>query len=68
MVVVLHNVSIHTKDEVRELIERAGYTVQCLPPYSPDCNPIELTLSVLKAWIKRNCEQDFGAVLVAAIQ
>lgn len=39
--------------EVCELIERAGYTVQYLPPYSPDCSLIELTLSTLKARIKR---------------
>lgn len=25
-----------------------------LPPYSPDFNPIELTFSKIKAWIRRN--------------
>lgn len=25
-----------------------------LPPYSPDLNPIEISFSILKAWIKRH--------------
>ncbi len=25
-----------------------------MPPYSPDYNPIELTFSVLKAWVRRH--------------
>jgi len=28
--------------------------VRYLPPYSPDYNPIELTFSVLKAWVRRH--------------
>src|SRR5712664_698471 len=29
-------------------------SVRYLSPYSPNFNPIELTFSVLKAWMKRN--------------
>jgi transposase len=54
MVIVLDNVSIHTNDDVRAIVERAGHILQYLPPYSPDYNPIELTFAVLKAWIRRN--------------
>jgi transposase len=54
MVVVLDNVSIHTNNAVRQVLEQAGYVVRYLPPYSPDYNPIELTFAVLKAWIRRN--------------
>ena len=76
MVIVLDNVSIHTNDNVRQVLESAGYLVQYLPPYSPDYNPIELTFSVLKAWIKRNYvymrkwfgRNGFGAFLGAAIK
>ena len=76
MVIVLDNVSIHTNDNVRQVLESAGYLVQYLPPYSPDYNPIELTFSVLKAWIKGNYvymrkrfgRNGFGAFLGAAIK
>jgi transposase len=54
MVIILDNVSIHTNHEITEILERAGYIVRYLPPYSPDYNPIELTFAVLKAWIRRN--------------
>lgn len=40
-VVVLDNLIIHKQPGVREAIERVGATVQYLPPYSPDLNPIE---------------------------
>lgn len=54
MVIVMDNVSIHVKDEVTEYIQGQGHAIRYLPPYSPDFNPIELTFSVLKAWMKRN--------------
>lgn len=54
MVIVLDNASTHCDPVVAELIEAEGHVVQYLPPYSPDYNPIELTFSVLKAWMKRN--------------
>jgi transposase len=53
-VIVMDNVAIHQGDEIIRLIQAAGHIVKFLPPYSPDFNPIELTFSVLKAWIKRN--------------
>ena len=54
MVIVMDNLSIHAKEEVRQIIEEAGHVVRYLPPYSPDYNPIEVTFSVLKAWMKHN--------------
>jgi transposase len=76
MVIVLDNVSVHTNREVTEVIEGAGHKIQYLPPYSPDYNPIELTFSVLKYWIKRHYNRlrqrfgrsDFGGFLKAAIR
>ncbi|GET01378.1 homeodomain-like protein [Rhizophagus clarus] len=32
------------------------YCVIFLPPYSPDYNPIETAFSVIKSWIKCNCD------------
>ena len=52
----------------------AGHVVEYLPPYSPDFNPIELTFSVLKSWIKRNQAymrwrfNDYGSLLDAAVR
>jgi transposase len=48
------------------LVRMAGYKPLYLPPYSPDLNPIEQTLNVLKAWIRRHgalaaAFSDFGA-------
>ena len=54
MVVILDNVSIHIDERISHAIEAAGYIVRFLLPYSPDYNPIELTFSVLKSWIKHN--------------
>jgi hypothetical protein len=28
--------------------------IEFLPPYSPDLNPIELSFSAMKTWMKRN--------------
>ena len=53
-VIVLDNCSIHTDPDVEEILETTGIFDQYLPPYSPDFSPIELTFSVLKAWIWRN--------------
>jgi transposase len=47
-VVVMHNLSAHKVDGVRQRIERAGASLLYLPPYSPDLNPIEKTWSKLK--------------------
>ena len=54
MVIVMDNVSVHIHERVTQLIESEGHLVRYLPPYSPDFNPIELTFSVLKAWMKCN--------------
>ncbi|KKA22574.1 hypothetical protein T310_3365 [Rasamsonia emersonii CBS 393.64] len=74
MVIVMDNVSIHISEEVTRMIEAEGHLIRFLPPYSPDYNPIELTFSVLKAWMKRhwvflrqNCDS-YGDFLELAIR
>jgi transposase len=39
--VVMDNLPAHKVAGVREAIEAAGARLLCLPPYSPDFNPIE---------------------------
>ena len=43
-IVVMDNVSVHRVEGVREAIEAASATLRYLPPYSPDLNPIELSV------------------------
>src|SRR5256885_2867002 len=73
-VVVLDNNSTHIDEVITSAIEAEGHIVRFLPPYSPDFNPIELTFSVLKAWIKRHYHftrqsyTNFGDFLRMAIE
>ena len=49
----MNNTSIHKSRRVRELIEKAGYYLVYLLPYSPDLNPIENYLVVMKTYIRK---------------
>jgi transposase len=70
-VVVMDNLSVHKRAEVRELIEGAGCALIYLPPYSPDLNPIELAYSKLKAILRKAKERTVDglrACLFAALE
>jgi transposase len=73
-IICLDNLSIHINDRIRELVESHGCLLWFLPPYSPDYNPIELTFSVLKAWMRRHFPRlrstfaDFGTFLIYAVE
>jgi len=55
-VVVMDNASFHKRSDIRIAIEQAGHTLEFLPPYSPDFNPIEHKWAQLKAIRKqRRC-------------
>jgi transposase len=56
-VVVMDNLSRHTQKAVREALEAAGCTALYQPPYSPDCNPIELAFSKLKRLLRKAAER-----------
>jgi putative transposase len=45
---IMDNACFHKKEEVRALAKEAGHDVLFLPPYSPDCNPIEKVFAILK--------------------
>ena len=53
-VLVVDNASIHRVAGIRELVEEHGVRLMFLPAYSPDLNPIELTFSSIKAWLRAN--------------
>jgi transposase len=56
-IVVMDNVSVHRVEGVREAIEAAGAALRYLPPYSPDLNPIELSYSAFKAFLRKYAER-----------
>lgn len=52
-IVVMDNLSSHKVKGVSEAIEARGAEVWYLPPYSPDCNPIELMWSKVKTLLRK---------------
>jgi len=40
-VVVLDNAAFHKRQDIQNIIRKAGHTLEYLPPYSPDLNPVE---------------------------
>ena len=50
----MDNTSAHCNPRIVELIQSHKCQVRFLPPYSPHFNPIEMTFSVLKAWVRRH--------------
>jgi transposase len=56
-IVVIDNLPAHKVAGVKEAIEAAGATVQYLPRYSPDFNPIEMPFSKFKAFLRKVSER-----------
>jgi len=46
--VIMDHAAFHTSPDTAHLIEHTGATLLCLPPYSPDLNPIEHDFTALK--------------------
>jgi putative transposase len=51
-IVVMDNLGSHKAKAVRAAIRGAGARLLFLPKYSPDLNPIELTFSKIKHWMR----------------
>jgi transposase len=56
-VVVMDNLGSHKGPGIRAAIEAAGARLLCLPPYSPDVNPIENAFAALKAMLRKAAER-----------
>jgi len=41
VVIVMDNATFHKRADIHKAIRDAGHTLEFLPPYSPDLNPIE---------------------------
>lgn len=67
--VCMDNVGFHKVASVCELVESAGCNVWCLPPYSPDLNPIEECWSKVKSilrGLKARGHEQLEAAIAAA--
>lgn len=51
-VIVMDNALVHQSLAIDALCAEFGCTVLRLPPYSPDLNPIEVTFTELKKWLR----------------
>jgi transposase len=49
----MDNASVHHY-KVADIIMGVGSIVRCLPPYSPELNPIENVFSKIKAFLRAN--------------
>ena len=56
-IVVMDNLPAHKVPGVEQAIQAAGATVQYLPKYSPDLNPIEMPFSQFKAFLRKVSER-----------
>jgi len=52
-IVVIDNLRAHKVAGVREAIETARATLRYLPQYSPDLNPIEMSFSTFKTFLRK---------------
>jgi transposase len=56
-IVVMDNLRAHKVAGVKEAIEAVGAELRYLPEYSPDLNPIEMSFSKLKAFLRKAAER-----------
>jgi transposase len=48
-VLIMDNATFHKREDIQTAIQQAGMTLEYLPPYSPDLNPIEHKWAQAKA-------------------
>ncbi|MFN8510268.1 MAG: IS630 family transposase [Deinococcaceae bacterium] len=51
--IVMDNLSVHKTKSVKDLFEENGIEILYIPPYSPELNPIEESISKIKNGIRR---------------
>jgi transposase len=64
-IVVMDNLGSHKVAGIREAIEARGASLQYLPPYSPDLNPIENSFAKLKSLIRKEAARTRQALWIA---
>jgi transposase len=63
--VIMDNLATHKIAGIREAIEAADARLLYLPPYSPDCNPIENMWSKIKQILRSQAPRTESALLLA---
>lgn len=53
-VIVMDNASFHKRADIQQAIKEVGHTLEYLPAYSPDLNPIECKWAQVKAIRKKD--------------
>lgn len=56
-IVMIDNLPAHKTAGIREAIEARGAALRYLPKYSPDLNPIEMSFSKLKSYLRKAAER-----------
>ncbi len=56
-IVVMDNLTAHKVAGIKEAIDAVGAKLRYLPKYSPDLNPIEMSFSKLKAYLRKAAER-----------
>jgi len=64
-IVVMDNLSSHKAAVIRKAIRAVGAKLFCLPPYSPDLNPIEQVFAKLKTLLRKLNARTVDAVIQA---
>ena len=54
-ILLIDNALVYQSPAIIELWK--AFSVQYLPPYSPDYNPIKKSFKVLKSWIKKHLDK-----------
>jgi transposase len=67
-ILVMDNLSAHSAETIRQLLEAKGVRLEFLPPYSPDFNPIELCWSKVKAALRAAKARTLHALVEAIAQ
>lgn len=67
-IVICDNLSSHHAKGVALLIEKHGASIEYLPAYSPDLNPIEMAFSKLKAYLKKQAVDTLEKITTATAQ
>lgn len=69
---MIDNAAFYHGSEIKQLFQDFEIQLECLPPYSPDLNPIELTFNVIKSWLQRHADEarwhvKFGDSLIESL-
>lgn len=64
-IVVLDNLGSHKVAGIAQAIAATGAQLRYLPPYSPDCNPIEQVFAKLKTLLRKTAARTVDALWTA---